>query len=547
MHIKQINIENYKCFRGMFSIALNHGLNVIVGDNEAGKSTILEAIHLALTGVLNGRYLRNELSQYFFNNQITKEYIASLSSGDALAPPYVRIEVFFESNDLPLFEGDGNSTRKKECGVIFTIEFDPDYQSAYEALVESGELVTIPIEYYRTSWKSCARERVTSRSIPIKSALIDSSSSRYRNGSDIYISRIIRDDLEEKEKVAIAQAYRKMKEAFRSDTSVRAINDKIQEKSDISNKTLEISVDLSTQHSWETTLMTFLDETPFHQIGKGEQCIVKTNLALGHKKSEEANLILLEEPENHLTHTSLNQLIRSIKDRCQDKQVVISTHSSFVANKLGLEHLILLNNQSCCQLSSLTADTQLFFKKLSGYDTLRLLLCSKAILVEGDSDELVVQKAFMDNNNGQLPIENRIDVISVGTAFLRFLEIANAIGRPVSVVTDNDGDVVALEKKYAEYLGKNKKFGIDICYDTTVDSGPLKIAGDRFNYNTLEPKLVKENGLKKLNAVLGTEHADVNALHSHMKSNKTQCALKIFDTSEEVKFPQYILEAIKKK
>lgn len=52
-----------------------------------------------------------------------------------------------------------------------------------------------------------------------------------------------------------------------------------------------------------------------------------------------------------------------------------------------------------------------FFKKISGYDTLRLILCKKAILVEGDSDELVVQKAYKSKNNNRLPIEDQIDVI----------------------------------------------------------------------------------------------------------------------------------------
>lgn len=104
-----------------------------------------------------------------------------------------------------------------------------------------------------------------------------------------------------------------MKESFMADASVQAINQKISTKSKISEKDLSISVDLSTQNSWETTLMTYLNEIPFHQIGKGEQCIIKTNLALGHQKSQEANLILLEEPENHLSHTKLNELIKSVR------------------------------------------------------------------------------------------------------------------------------------------------------------------------------------------------------------------------------------------
>ena len=75
MNIEKVNIENYKCFGGKFSIEFNQGINILVGDNEAGKSTILEAINLALTGILGGRYLRNELSQYLFNHRVVSEYI----------------------------------------------------------------------------------------------------------------------------------------------------------------------------------------------------------------------------------------------------------------------------------------------------------------------------------------------------------------------------------------------------------------------------------------------------------------------------------------
>ncbi|MGG7036017.1 MAG: ATP-dependent nuclease [Flavobacterium sp.] len=302
---------------------------------------------------------------------------------------------------------------------------------------------------------------------------------------------------------------------------------------------------MSSKNAWENSLMTYLDDIPFHYVGKGEQCIIKTKLALSHKKAKEANIILLEEPENHLSHAKLNQLISDIKSHSSDKQILISTHSSFVSNKLGLEHLILLNNKKTIRLNDLSSETKLFFEKLSGYDTLRMILCKKAILVEGDSDELVVQRAFMDANNGLLPIENGIDVISVGTSFLRFLEVAEKLGKNVAVVTDNDGDVSALNKKYKNYLAANKKQNIKICFDSITDTGNLKIGNKEFNYNTLEPKILKENGLDKMNIVLGKSFADIDELHKHMKSNKTESALKIFDSNENIKFPEYILDAIK--
>ncbi len=547
MNITKIHIENFKIFKGSFKLSLNKGVNILVGDNEAGKSTIIEAVHLALTGLFNGKYLKNELSQYIFNAETVADYIQSLEPENKPLPlPHILIEVFLEGEGVTEFEGDGNSEKTKASGFSLKIVFDEKYQKEYEDLLKLGNIKTLPIEYYNIFWASFARdEGITPRTIPLKSALIDSSSNKFQNGSDIYISRIIKEFLDSSEVVEISQAHRKMKEFFMGEEAIKKINEKIKTASKISDKKVELSVELSSKNAWESSLMTYLEDIPFHYIGKGEQSLVKTKLALGHKKAKEANIILLEEPENHLSYSKLNQLIRDIKNDSGEKQILISTHSSFVANKLGLEHLILLNKKKTVRLNELSGDTQKFFEKLSGYDTLRLVLCEKAILVEGDSDELIVQKAFMTNNDGKLPIEKGVDVISVGTSFLRFLEIAEHIGKNVAVVTDNDGNVEVLTKKFAKYLGDNVKENIKICFDFTVDSGDLVISDKPFNYNTLEPKFLKENGLEKLNAIFGTTFDNNADMHKFMKANKTECALMVFETQESIEYPQYILDAIK--
>jgi len=413
-------------------------------------------------------------------------------------------------------------------------------------LIRMGDVKTLPIEYYDVYWTTFAREVITPKGIPLRSALIDSTSNRYQNGSDVYISRIVRENLEPEDIAGVSQAHRKMRENFMSSPSIKAINEKIQETTVLTGKKVELSVELLSKNAWENSLMTYLNEIPFHYVGKGEQCIIKTELALGHKKAKEATVILIEEPENHLSHTKLNQFIHKIQDSHKDKQIIISTHSSFVANKLGLDNLVLLNDRKSLRLIDLDDGTKNFFQKVAGYDTLRLILCKKAILVEGDSDELVIQKAYMQDNDGKLPIQDEIDVISVGTSFLRFLEIGDLLKKPISVVTDNDGDLEAVNKKYEKYLGENTKAHIQICFDRIVDKGGLVLKnGSSFNYNTLEPKLLKANGLKKLNEIFGTDYKEIDDMHKYMKSNKTECALKIFETEELIVFPVYLLEAIK--
>ncbi len=544
MKIEKINIENFKCFEGKFTLEFTNGVNILVGNNEAGKSTILEAIHLALTGLLNGRYLRNELSQYLFNNIVTQQYLYKVNNGIDTIPPLILIEIFFMGTDCPMLEGNGNSDKVKTQGVSFKILFDDNYKEEYEELVKN-ELKTIPIEYYKIEWKSFARETITTRSIPLKSVLIDSSSNRFQNGSDIYISRIIKDNLNDKQKAEISQAYRKVKDVFMEEDSIKEINKQLKENSDISDKEVMVSVDLSTKDAWETSLMTYLDNIPFHQIGKGEQCIIKTNLALAHNKSKEANLILIEEPENHLSHTKLNEFVKSIVNKCISKQIIITTHNSFVANKLGLENLILLNNKKKTKFTELDSDTYDFFKKLPGYETLRLIFSKKAILVEGDCDELIVQKAYMESHNGGLPIEDGIDVISVGLTFERFLKIADRIEKNVAVVTDNDGDVESLNEKYAPYIGNGKS--IKTFYDKFVDIGDLTIGekNKKFNYNTLEPKLLKVNSLQCFNEIFGTNFSEIDDMHKYMKNYKTACALKIFESSKKINYPEYIENVIK--
>ena len=200
-----------------------------------------------------------------------------------------------------------------------------------------------------------------------------------------------------------------------------------------------------------------------------------------------------------------------------------------------MKNLILLHNKKETTLNSLSKETYEFFEKLSGYETLRMILCDKAILVEGPSDELIVQRAFMDKNKNTLPIEKEIDVISVGLTFKRFLEVAYIIKKPIAVVTDNDSDFATkITKKYKDFK----------------DSATIKIfADDRETLPTLEPQIVDANkdNLKLLCEILEINETTFNTtqlISDYMIANKTESALKIFNSAKSVKYPKYINDVI---
>lgn len=533
IYITHLHIENYRCFR-LFDMDFEKESNIIVGDNEAGKSTILEAINLCLSGLIHGRYLKNELTEYLFNYSCVQEYLESVKNNHSQIPPYILIELYIDSDeenpDLEVLRGTGNSLGVAKTGVSLKIEFDDKYQthSEYEALVKNG-ITNIPIEYYKIDWRGFNRDVITSRSIPLKPSVIDSSSTRFKNGSDYYISKIIDDKLSDDEKISLIQAYRNLKNDFKQIEELKIINTKINEMAKISKKNISISVNTSDVNAWENILMTYFDEIPFHQIGQGEQSIIKTNLALNNIRNDIFNVLLLEEPENHLSHSNLNYLLNSIETNNKDKQIIVTTHSSFVANKLGLQKILFINEKKVLQFNNLSGDTQNYFKRLPGYNTLRLVLALKVILVEGPSDELIIQKAYFEKFKC-LPIENSIDVISVGLSAPRFLEIAKELNIKVAVVTDNDGDKEKkIIRRYNDFLSYN-----NIKVFTNSDN----------NQNTLEPSFVKcdaENE-KKLKALIG--YTGTRDLSDYLQKCKTEWALAVFESEIQFSYPDYINECI---
>lgn len=549
MYITKIRIQNFKRYYGWFELELRDGINIIVGKNEVGKSTIIEAVNLALSGFYQGRYVRNDISQYIFNKRSVDEYLESVKTDSPIEPPSVTIELYF--NECPEMKGNHNSYKTEYTGLSFKICFDDTtYRDEYNSLLRLKDMTTLPVEYYHVVWRTFHRTDITSRMIPFKAALIDSSA-QYQTTSDMYVSHIIKNKLDDADKVCITQSYRKAQQSFMSSTSIQNINKKLAEMAKIDGQEVSLSVDLSSRRSWEDALTAYMDKIPFHYIGKGGQCIIKTKLALAQKANIPEGIVLIEEPENHLSFGKLNELVKMISEQVEGRQLLVSTHSSFVLNKLGLSSLVLLSDTDSCRLDNLSPDTSNYFSKLAGYDTLRLLLCKRIILVEGDSDELVVQRAYKDKY-GKLPIEDGVDVLCVrGLAFLRFLEIAKKLNLTVAVATDNDGNVDALKSKYQEYLGDNAVSNIKICFDETVDTAETLGSNDTdiplptdFNYNTLEPKMLKANSLDVFKKIFGAKYNTVTKMLRHLHATKSDSGLSFLTTTEVLVYPQYIIESI---
>jgi len=532
--IERVVVKNYRRLRST-KIRLRPDFNIIVGDNESGKSTLLEAINLALKGQINRRPAQYELHPFLFNKECVDEFITDLKGGKKTQPPEILIELYLEDQpSLASLKGTNNSLAENCPGINLKIHLDEEqFKEEYSNYIRRpDELRSIPIEYYMVSWLTFANANLDTRKPPIRSALIDPASISNAYGANRYVAEVIQDYLSKKEKVDLALSYRKMRDHFLRDEKVAAINRELEKrKGAISDKNLSFDMDMTTRASWETGVTPHLDEIPLPLVGRGEQNAVKIKLAMESAESAEAcKVFLIEEPENHLSHTNLNRLLEHLSLRAKGRQLIVTTHSSFVLNKLGVESVQMFNGETGVSLSDLSPSTMAYFRKLPGHDTLRMILAKKTILVEGPSDELIVTKAFLQERH-TTPLQAGVEIISVNAlASKRFLEIARALKRDTSVVTDNDRNAKAVEEKYADY---STEAYIHVCYST-----------DNSLY-TLEVHLQHLNPREKLNRILNRQFEDEATLLDYMLKNKTECALKILDSNETIVMPEYIRNAVR--
>ena len=527
--IDQIIIKGYRCFEKL-EFKPNPGLNVIVGDNESGKSTLLEAIALALTGKINGRWAAEELNPFWFYRQGVLDFFKASKDGSPVAAPELLIELYL-SGEIDAFQrlrGVHNS-RQLDCpGVLFRVHPAADYRVEFNAYMEGNPPKVLPVEYYEVDWRDFGDDRLTKRPRELATSYIDSRTIRSTSGVDYHTREMLSEHLDEHERVRISLAHRQSRQRI-TDETLDPINERIRRDSaDLHHNPIGLQMDLSARTSWETGIVPQVADIPFAMSGQGQQAAIKVSLAMS-RTAGTSTFVLIEEPENHLSYTSLTQLVARVQTLAtDDQQLFVCTHSSFVLNRLGVDRLVLLHRGVAARLSALDNETVGYFRRLPGYDTLRLAIGAKIVLVEGPSDGIIFERAFKDLS-GKLPSEQGIDVISMGgLTFRRALDVCSALEREAIAIQDNDG-------RAPEEI----RAGLS---DLLVDGRRELFVGALEGGWTLEPQLLNANSETSLRRILGvSEQANVERW---MERNKTECALRILDADESITMPAYIKEAV---
>ncbi|MGF6395991.1 ATP-dependent nuclease [Pseudomonas plecoglossicida] len=547
MRVKSIKLTNFKKFKDDH-LEFNDDVNIFVGDNNAGKSTILEALEIVLNYNYGGRPFGTEFTPDIFNKDAVQQFLDSDKSANYL--PRLVIEAFIDG--VPDYRGANNFLKVDAQGVTVQACFDASLEDVYaDYLKTKPNITSIPVEFYKLEWLDFGWNPIKAVAKKFRALYIDPTRIHPTLGKNQYISTILNTALDKEELVKLTLNYRENQQVFNDSGEVKAVNAGLDADHLITDKKLSIAASTLPAGSIQTGLQLEVDDVPFQFIGKGEQSNVQIKLAI-QNKSKDIDLVMMEEPENHLSHTNLNKLVHYIEKQRGTKQLFLTTHSSYVLNKLSIDKICLVQS-GYQRLHKLDPDVVKTLKRLPGYDTLRVALSRKVILVEGPSDELVLKKIYYRKHD-RLPEQDGIDIIVVrGVGFDTFISVGKEIGSRINVLRDNDGDyqsnVVKARDDYAAFANiklissaKDEEFSLEpaMIYANATDLKTLNAFAKEV-LSTQTFNLYKEEaGLDKRREFLINWFKSVKG--NGKGARKVDSAIKLFDGSLDFKYPAFLDE-----
>lgn len=425
--IKKLVLVNFKRFRSL-ELDFDNELIVLIGGNETGKSSVLQALDLVMSG--SRSKVETIGMESLFNADAILEFMAGPRDVGKL--PTLIVEAHL--GGVVDYELNGKNHLKGGVeldGIRLVCEPVDEYSKHIEEILREPNS-SFPFEYYAIHFRTFSGGSIHPQRRPIKHLLIDSAQINNDYATREYTRSVYVANASVLERSRHGLEYRNAKSLFRKNV-LKDVNDKLDD--------YKFGVRSTPKASIETDIIITEGEIPIDSKGKGRQCFIKIEFAL-RDREHALDVVLLEEPENHLSHSHMRRLIDRISTAKQ-KQIFIATHNSLICARLNLQKAIILSEREPSDprsLKDLPPDTAKFFMKAPDNNVLELALCRKAFLVEGDAEYVLLEELYRAHAAGGTLDRDGIHVISVdGTSFKRYFDLAKELKIKVAAVRDNDG------------------------------------------------------------------------------------------------------------
>jgi len=467
MFLSEVKIWNFRKYRSGdggapgLHLKLNKGLNLLVGENDSGKTAIVDAIKFVLQ-TQSHDYQRLEEEDFFLppgieptdTNRAKSFKIECIFRGfdaenneAANFLEWLGIEKDCEGNDRYFLKVTLNAERK-DRKITYDLKSGPDDEGTqldgtardflrvtYLKPLRDAERELIPGRRSRLAQILKSHEAFSSvpeAEHPI-TKIAESANKQiegYFRGKDDNNNDI----QNQSGKKLLSDINEYLKEFFTENEINKIANFAISGQS-LSGILEKLILDLAEGNSG---------------LGSYNRLYIATELLLLKRTNYYGmKLLLIEEVEAHLHPQAQLRLIEYLQDEIAERsavQIIMTTHSPNLASKVKLDNLIICKGDKAFPMGSdfteLEKGNYLFLERFLDVTKANLFFAQGIILVEGDSENILIP--LIADILGKPLTKHGVSVVNVqSTAFLKYSRIfkrksGEGMGVKIAVVTDND-------------------------------------------------------------------------------------------------------------
>ncbi len=457
MYLSKISVRNFRNLESL-EVNLSPGLNVIVGENNVGKTNLLDALRVALGSAWNNsdpvRLSKEDLHR---------------SSDNNIKNESIKIDLIFselseeeQAQFLEILNYNPNSPEKSTANIHFEWSWNETNDRGYYRRWGGGR---------SNSETSISEDILQMLSITLLGALRDASSG-LAPGRQNRLGRLLRVSAKDQDKTKLEEIIAKANDDLEQNQFVRSAEEKISKalkgasgpefKQEAIIRSSEPEFDRIANNLRLVLKIGDLDsdtgkpitrELRSNGLGYNNLIYIATVLSELEVVAKAAlPLLLVEEPEAHL-HPQLQILLtkffleRRIGNyETRDVQVIVTTHSPTIASYVPIEVLRVLHqersgNLRCVCLGECELTKREAYQLRRMFDVTRatLLFARGVILVEGVTEAILIP--VLSKRLGVKLDDEGVSVIPIcGVEFSTISKLfgENKLKIPLSIITDGD-------------------------------------------------------------------------------------------------------------
>ena len=575
MYISGVKIENFRGIGKETIFKFNPGISVLVGENDSGKSTVIDAIRYVL-GTTDQNWYKVELSDYYNENTENEINISVCFSDLSLKEKAAFMEclTYTQTGEKLYLNWTAKymkNVKPNRTLVNLTCGKNGDVSAPSP---EARELLRVT--YLRPLRDAYAQMKAGRNS---RLAQIISSISGLNSGNDKYESGVDINDL------SLSGIFDLSNYLLANHEQIKQVNESIKEilkqkmmlNGDVLDTEIVVSGLGNTEEKKVYSLLEKLDlrvhnETSdnYGNVGLGTSNLLSMACEmLLNSDSENSSFMLIEEPEAHIHAQRQLKMMQSLQNGKKNQQIIMTTHSLILTSVVELNNLILLQNHKSYPMGKgytyLDDDDYKYLERFLDATKANLFFAKGVLIVEGPGEELLLPT--VGKLIGRNLTDYGVSIVDVkSTGLMRYAGIfrrkkGECLKIPVACITDRDvlpdcAPAICIKSEYEDKKKwpKNRRWKVESEITNKkayIDKIKNKLQGQYVKVYlpeqwTLEYELAKDGlGIDMLNVIAKLRSMELEKTDEETLLKEYADVYDSYDTEEEK--ASYIYSFFRKK